>query len=138
MPLRLGGVETARPQLVCWDPASYAEQVEARQRVAELERSGFTVESVDHDGEIRMAPPQRDPNHGCMRILSQNGDDRLVWDRRNAGEVREASQKFRDLMAEGHTAYAVRANGSRGHRVDDFDPGLEEIVMVPTKRMMPG
>lgn len=137
MPLQLGDVSTERAQLVTWDPEVPAEVDESKQRVTELVCRGFRLLSLQR-GEAHLIPPARDPHQGVMRILSQNGDDRLVWDRRAPNEVREAAQKYADLIQQGYTAYVAMSEGSRGHRIDMFDPSLEEIVLVPSNKLIPG
>lgn len=128
MPLQLGGVETARRQRVPWNPDIPAEGLDAANRIKELRSQGFVVVQ-EEDGEVTLDPPKRDPNVGVFRILSQNGDDRVIWDRRDKHQVKEAFQKFKELMQEGYTAYVTSNDGSRGHRITEFDPGLEEIIL---------
>jgi len=128
MPLELGGVETARPQIVTWDPTSIDQKLDATKTIDMLERQGFTIEYLE-EGEAKLVPPPKDPNIGCFRILSDNGDDRVVWDRRIPEQVKEAFKKFKELLAKGFTAYATTSDGNRGHRITEFDPGLEEIIL---------
>lgn len=130
MPLRMGGVETERAQLFTWDPDNYEEAADQRKEIARLLNEGFTVES-EEEGEVRLLPPERNPFEGCMRKLSQNGDDRVVWDRRNPDEVKDAYKTFNELLEKGYRAYATNSDGSKGHEISEFNPGLEEIIMVP-------
>lgn len=83
-----------------------------------------------------MDPPTRDPNQGLFRILSESGDDHVVWDRRDAAQVKDAYKKFNELIKKGYTAYATTSAGKKSHRIDDFDPSLEEIILVP--KTIPG
>lgn len=128
MPLQLGGIETERKQVVVWDTDDPAQCQDAINRVTSLTKDGFTVACKD-TGEITLEPPKRDPNIGMFRILSQNGDDRVIWDRRDKNQVKEAFQKFRELLQKGYTAYAATPDGSRGHKITAFDPGLQEIIL---------
>jgi hypothetical protein len=73
-----------------------------------------------------------------MRILSENGDDRIVWSRRIADEVRDAFDKFKELIDKGYRAYAILSDGSRGHELFEFDPSVEECLLVPTGKLVPG
>lgn len=127
-PLRLGGPETARNQLIVWDPECEAETRDAKAQIHKLQGEGFRIGRSDI-GEVQLLPPERDPHICVFRTLSQNGDDRVIWDRRCANQVREAFKKFKELLAKGYTAYATRADGSRGHKIHEFDPGLQEILL---------
>jgi len=135
MPLNLGGVETSRPQLITWNPAIAQEAKEAIEKRTALIAEGF-IPTKESAGEIHLDPPPRGPDIGVFRVLSQNGDDRIVWDRNNPKQVKEAYAKFKDLMAKGYTAYATLGSGKKGHKITEFDPGLQEIICVPNT--MPG
>ncbi len=130
MPLQLGDVSTERPQMILFDPASTAEVAEAVARENTLVRQGFIVRERN-EGKVEFDPPPRGPNIGVFRILSDNGDDRIVWDRSAADQVRDAFKKFKELLEKGYRAYATVAGGRKGHQIEDFDPGLEEILLVP-------
>ena len=128
MPLQMGGIETKRAQTLSWDPTMSEQMIEAQKKISILTRQGFTLE-YETEGEARLIPPPRDPNIGCFRVLSDNGDDRIIWDRRIKEQVKEAFQKFKELMKKGYTAYAATSSGERGHKITEFDPGLEEIIL---------
>lgn len=129
MPLQLGGLETTRPQVVTWDPEVNDQVTEARQRVASLIAQGYQKRK-DEDGEVVLDPPPKGDNINVFRVLSQNGDDRIVWDRTDPLQVKEAFRKFKELLKKGYTAFTVLANGKRGHKITEFDPGLMEILMA--------
>lgn len=135
MPLAIGDASTERPHVIAFDPASPAETKDAEASEKNLLERGFTVEKRAY-GEIVMKPPKRNPFQGIFRVLSPSGDDRIVWDRRKKNEVKEAYQTFKDFLKKGYTAYASLLNGKKGHKIEDFDPGLEEIILVPST--MPG
>lgn len=135
MPLQLGGIETDRPQIIAYDPAIAAEVQEALARRTRLVKQGYLLKK-EEPGEIHLDPPPKGPHIGVFRILSQNGDERLVWDRRDAKQVREAFTKFKELLKKGYTAFTVLANGARGHKLTEFDPGLQEILMTAKEVLM--
>ncbi|APU88919.1 hypothetical protein Rctr197k_113 [Virus Rctr197k] len=129
MPLQLGGVETSRPAIVTWDPKVAAEVADAvKQRIA-LVAQGFKLRD-EKEGEAVFDPPPTGPNIHVFRILSQNGDERVVWDRLDPKQVKEAYAKFKELVAKGYTAFATLASGKRGHKITEFDPGLEEVLLA--------
>lgn len=142
MPLQLGGIETKRKQAIIWDPDDTEEKKFAMKKIEELKQNGFSIISSE-DGMVRMDPPKLNPNINVFRILSQNGDDRVIWDRRDKNQVKEAFQKFKELLNNGYTAYAVTEEGKRGHKITTFDPGLEEVILgtketVFVPRTVPG
>jgi hypothetical protein len=131
--LQLGGIETERNQVITWDPEIVAQAKEAVARHKMLEALGFTV-LLAEEGEIVLAPPALGPNVGVFRVMSENGDDRVIWDRTDPAQVREAYSKFGDFMSRGYTAYAVGDDGRKGHRIDTFDPSLQEVLLVPATK----
>lgn len=67
-----------------------------------------------------------------LKILSHNGDDRLVWDKRFPDQMKEAQAKFYELIKKGYTIFAVNKDGSRSHRkLFRFEPDAEELLAVP-------
>ena len=75
---------------------------------------------------------------GMLRVMSRNGDDRVMWDSRQVqtgdpealAAVQEAERIFRDERAHGATAFRVE-KGQPLVRMDEFDPAVEQIVIVP-------
>ena len=128
MPLQLGGVETSRPIIVTWNPDIAAEAKDALARRAKLEGQGFKT-TREVPGEVHLEPPPTGPTIHVFRILSQNGDERVVWNRNDPKQVREAFRKFKELLAKGYSAFATLASGKRGHKITEFDPGLQEILL---------
>lgn len=74
---------------------------------------------------------------GTIRVLSQAGDTAVLWDqeRAQAGDpeaieaVREAERIFQKHRARGATAFRV-IPGAAPRRLDQFDPGAGQIVVV--------
>lgn len=130
MPLQLESSQ--REQLITFDPADGAQRKEAYARCTTLISCGYKlVRKSEDEGELVLAPPARDPAKGLLLWLSDKGDEHLVWDRSDPAQVREAFAKFKELLAKGFTAYAVRNDGTRGHRIHEFDPAAYEIRLVP-------
>ncbi len=128
MPLQLGGIDTMRPQLIGWDPTFYNQLIDAQKEIQKLKDQGFTID-YEKEGEARLIPPSRDANIKVFRILSENGDDRLIWDRRIRNQVKDAFKKFKEFIKRGYSAYATFSDGSPGHKITEFDPSLEEILL---------
>lgn len=68
---------------------------------------------------------------GTLITLDRGGDSKLIWDREKPVEVDNARRMFKDLMAKGYWAYAVRTNGEKGIHVTEFDPEAEKIILAP-------
>lgn len=128
MPLQMGGIETARPQTLVWNPGINAEVQDAIERKDELLKQGFLLRE-ETEGKITLDPPEKDSNIGVFRVLSQNGDDRIIWDRRSKDQVKEAFEKFKEFLRKGYTAYVTRDDGKPGHKISEFNPGLEEVIL---------
>jgi hypothetical protein len=135
--LMLNTPETSRPKRFMYDPDVPGDVEAVQAQAAALRERGFKFSAHESSwGEMVFYPPEKDPHHGCMRIMCDDGDKRVVWDRRSPDEVREAFAKFKELIDSDHRAYVSRSDGSRGSKLDAFDPLLEEILMVPPT--MPG
>lgn len=73
-----------------------------------------------------------------MRILSARGDTVVEWDSEKVetgdpevlAAVREAERVFAEQRARGATAFKVEP-GRPAVRVDEFDPKVEQTVIVP-------
>jgi hypothetical protein len=79
-------------------------------------------------------------NHGQFIILTKkDGDKRVVWDRMNLLEIRDAKTMFDRMVGEGMTPYRVSADGQPSAEVVKvFDPAAEEIVFLPTRALKKG
>ena len=131
MPLQLGDASHERGHEIRWDISCATETSEAMTQAGLLRDRGFTERSHG-PGHLYFDPPVRDPNVGLFRILSESGDDLITWDRREPSQVREAYAKYNDLIKKGYRAYATNSAGKRSHRIDTFDPSLEEIILPNT------
>lgn len=73
-----------------------------------------------------------------LRLLSSQGDTVWTWDREKAetGDagaleaIREAERIIRDAQAKGAVAFRIRED-QVAERIDAFDPGAREIILVP-------
>jgi hypothetical protein len=75
---------------------------------------------------------------GVLRVLCSQGDAVYTWDeeKANAGDpgareaIEEAERIIREAQARGAVAFKTMP-GRPAERVRGFDPGAEEIVVVP-------
>ena len=73
---------------------------------------------------------------GEMRILSAEGDTKVIWDPENDDECDAAEAQFNKLKKAGFTAFEVDKKGKakKSNRVDEWDPELGKLIMVPQAR----
>ena len=122
--------ETSVPKRLVWDVDDPVETMDMLDMISELESRGYTV-SEKGEGTVVMMPPDRPDTSMVFRVLSENGDDRLVWDRKSPEQIQDAKIAFEKYLKKGYRAYVVRqAGGEKGSRIDGFDALLEELIMV--------
>jgi hypothetical protein len=74
---------------------------------------------------------------GILSIASEKGDTRIMWDPRDADEVKVAKEAFEKAKKKGMLAYAVGDDGERtGDVIREFDPSRSKIIM--TKQLAGG
>lgn len=130
MPLILNTVDTGRPKQLSWDPTKPSEIEEINNKIEELKEKGYTVKMYLLSGTAILVPPQPKDSEFTFRILSENGDDLLVWDRNDVDQIKEAKKSFDDYLQKGYRAYRVKQlGGSKGSRIESFDDLLEEVIM---------
>jgi hypothetical protein len=67
-----------------------------------------------------------------MHVLDNTGHTKISWDPEIPSEVAAARAAFEALTKDNkHRAFMVGMDDNKGHRVNTFDPSLEELVMVP-------
>lgn len=62
------------------------------------------------------------------------GDDIIAWDKNDLQQIKEASEMFAKLKALGYAAFNVVGGKKSGEFLKDFDPNVEEIMMIPATR----
>lgn len=69
---------------------------------------------------------------GEMRILSSEGDSKLIWDKNSDAEIDAAEAQFDMLVGEkNYKAYHVGKNGKKSDVMKKFDPDAEKMILVP-------
>ena len=51
--------------------------------------------------------------------LSENGDDRLVWDAGDPRQIKDAIRKFDEYVSKGFLAFLVNDDGSQGEMINE-------------------
>jgi carbamoylphosphate synthase large subunit len=130
--------ELVMDQRVVWDRTRMKEVEEAKQFILKYKRKGHKIEKTDGTIMERFNPALEEViikaerfARGVMKILSDKGDERLVWDMDNGPEAMQAKKRFNELLKKGHKAYSVDHKGKKNRRIEEFDVEAEEILMVP-------
>ena len=95
-------------------------------------------ETAEKETTDQRESASREVDMGRLRILTQDGDATVAWDRElvensdpeAVAAVREAERIFRRQMERGATAFDVQ-EGTLPRRLDEFDRDAEQIVIVP-------
>jgi hypothetical protein len=78
-----------------------------------------------------------DEGKGLLSIADVTGDTRIMWDPRDADEVKVAKEAFDKAKKKGMLAYAVDEKGEKtGTVIREFDPSQSKIIM--TKQLVGG
>jgi hypothetical protein len=68
---------------------------------------------------------------GEMSVMDSSGHKQLKWNIDRSDEVATAKKTFDSLIAKGYSAFGSKKKEEPKHLVRNFDPEMEEVVMVP-------
>lgn len=130
--------ELVMDQRVVWDRTKMKQVDEAKAVYREFKAKGHEI--LTETGEIleRFNPHIEEfivkatrAAKRTLKILCEKGDDRIVWDKENGREAKEAKAKFNEFVKRGYKAYSVDVNGNKNRKITEFDVDAEEILMIP-------
>lgn len=131
-------MELVMDQRVVWDSMSLKQVDEAKAKIREARAEGYEIVTADGKPLERFRPALEEViikakkiGRRVMKILCEKGDERLVWDKENGHEAKEAKAKFVELIGKGYMAFSVDSKGKKNRRIEEFDVDSEEILMVP-------
>lgn len=131
-------MELVMNRRVVWDSKKLKEIDEAKSEFLKFRKMGYEIVTLNGDNLDHFHPSHevfvvkaRKAGRHVMKILSQSGDDRIVWDKEKGQEAKEAKHKFQELLGKGYKAYSVDDNGKKNRRIHEFDVDAEEILMIP-------
>lgn len=123
---------------IIWDSKSLKQIDQAKKIIMEYKKAGYMI--LKANGEImeRWSPhleeviikTKRIFGH-ILKILTEKGDDRIIWDKENGSQAKEAKGRFTKLIGQGYMAFSVDNKGKKNRRIYEFDVDAEEILMVP-------
>lgn len=68
---------------------------------------------------------------GEMSIMDRSGHKQLKWDTDKLDEIAVAKETFDTLVKRGYSAFASKTKAEPKHTIKEFDPTMEDMVMVP-------
>jgi len=121
-----------------WDTRDLNQVDEAKARIKEFVRKGYEVitatgEQLVHFKNLGEVIVKAHPIIGkrILKILCEKGDERIIWNKDNGMEAKQAKVRFMEQLAKGFKAYSVDAEGKKNRKITEFDIDAEEILMVP-------
>lgn len=66
-----------------------------------------------------------------MNVLDRSGDTRIEWNPAVPEEVSMAKKAFDEAKKKKYLTYRLRADGTQGELIREFDPRAERIVATP-------
>lgn len=139
MPLVLPEVEELiMDRRIVWNANNKKEVEEAKALIMSYKRKGYQINKID-GSPMEFFRPQHEEvivkavkvSGHVMKILSDKGDERIVWDREDGYQAKAAKAKFEELLGKGYKAYSVDFNGKKNKKITEFDIDAEEILMIP-------
>ena len=130
--------ELVMDQRIVWDRSRMKEIEQAKKTIMDYKRKGYEIQKSDGTLMERFSPfleevivKTQKVAKSVLKILTDEGDERLVWDRDNGREAKQAKKKFLDLLKQGYTAFSVDQGSEKNRKIKEFDVDAEEILMVP-------
>jgi len=130
--------ELVMDQNIIWNKFNKKEVEQAKKVLMEFKRKGYELIKTDGTLMKKFSPvleevkvKVKDVAKSVMKILSPEGDERLIWDKDNGREAMQAKKKFLQLIKEGYTAFSVDHKSEKNKKITEFDVDAEEIMMVP-------
>ena len=135
-------MELVMDQRIIWDKMKIKEIDEAKALVRDFRRKGYEILLTDGTPMERFHPKFEEVivkakdigKAACMRvlkILTENGDERIVWDKENGREAKQAKADFEKWLKKDYKAYSVDSKGKKNQKITEFDVDAEEIIMIP-------
>jgi hypothetical protein len=131
-------MELTMDRRIVWDPCKLKQIDEAKSMIMAFKRAGHDILLADGSPMTRfnatlaeVIVKAKAVKKSILKILCEKGDERVVWDKDNGQEAKQAKAKFIELLGKGYTAYSVDVNGKKNTKIEEFDVDAEEILMVP-------
>lgn len=131
-------MELVMDRRIVWNANNLKEVDEAKAVIRSFVKKGYEVLLATGEKMLNFRPYYEEVvikaqkiDKRIMKILCENGDDRIIWDKDNGREAKEAKAKFLELLKKGYKAYSVSPDGKKHRRIHEFDVDAQEVLMVP-------
>jgi hypothetical protein len=132
-------MELTMDQRIVWDPSKLKQIDEAKSKIMTFKKQGYEILMADGSPMSRFSSTlcevivkaKKILKKNVLKILCEKGDERIVWDKDNGREAKEAKAKFLELLKKGYKAYSVDNNSQKNIQIEEFDIDAEEILMIP-------
>jgi hypothetical protein len=68
---------------------------------------------------------------GELRIMSPEGDLKVILDADKSDEVEAARKQFNELTGKNYIAFSVKKDGEKNEKIHKFDPNMEKMILIP-------
>ena len=124
---------------IVWDKTHIKQIDQAKELFRSFKKEGYVTTLEDKKTVVKKFNPMletivvlsKKAKGHLMKILTEKGDERLVWDMDSGSEAKQAKNKFYELIKKGYKAYSVDRKGEKNRRITEFDVEAEEILMIP-------
>jgi hypothetical protein len=123
---------------IVWDARKIKEIDEAKKIYWKYRAEGYLILKSDGSPVIKFLPSLEEIiikaqkiYQQVIKILTDKGDERIVWDKNNGFQAKEAKAKFEEFLGKNYMAFSVDAKGNKNRRIEEIDIDAEEILMVP-------
>ena len=131
-------MELVMDERIVWDANSLKQIDEAKSKERKYQSLGYLVVLNDgkpmekfHPSFEEVIVKANKVFKKVLKILCEKGDERIVWDKEDGKEGKQAKAKFEEFMKKGYKAYSVDRNGNKNRRIEEFDVDAEEVLMIP-------
>jgi hypothetical protein len=121
-----------------WNARKLKEIDEAKTEYRKYKALGYQIVKADGTPLDRFMPALEEivvkakkVYQRVLKVLNEKGDERIVWDKENGRQAKEAKAKFEEFLKKNYMAFSVNSKGEKNRKIDEFDVDAEEIMMVP-------
>jgi hypothetical protein len=116
---------TVQPQTIV---AGIGHELQHAKKITAETIRKVTVQPVGKEFMMDKAPESL---LGEMNIMDSSGHKQVNWNTDRLDEILAAKESFDSLVKNGYVGFASKKKMEPKHLIREFDPTMEEVVMVP-------